>query len=81
MREISKRSFPRRETREQSILNPTAHFDEMFNFLSTVLFPQVEQIQAEYKVLALQYHPDKNDGDKDAEAMFQKLKVSYNPSK
>ncbi|XP_055524121.1 J domain-containing protein [Wyeomyia smithii] len=34
----------------------------------------VEQIQAEYKVLALQYHPDKNAGDKDAEAMFQKLK-------
>lgn len=37
---------------------------------------QVEQIQAEYKVLALQYHPDKNAGDKEAEAMFQKLKVS-----
>lgn len=34
----------------------------------------VEQIQTEYKVLALQYHPDKNAGDKDAEAMFQKLK-------
>ncbi|XP_017469564.1 PREDICTED: J domain-containing protein isoform X1 [Rhagoletis zephyria] len=34
----------------------------------------VEQIQAEYKVLALQYHPDKNDGDKDAEIKFQKLK-------
>ncbi|KAM7361397.1 dnaJ domain-containing protein isoform 2-T3 [Cochliomyia hominivorax] len=34
----------------------------------------IEQIQAEYKVLALQYHPDKNSGDKDAEAKFQKLK-------
>ncbi|KAH8271405.1 hypothetical protein KR018_008876 [Drosophila ironensis] len=33
-----------------------------------------EQIQAEYKVLALQYHPDKNCGDKEAEAMFQQLK-------
>lgn len=38
-------------------------------------FPQVEQIQAEYKVLALQHHPDKNAGDKEAEAKFQKLKV------
>ncbi|KAL1123510.1 hypothetical protein AAG570_002588 [Ranatra chinensis] len=35
----------------------------------------VEQIIAEYKVRALQYHPDKNDGDKEAEAMFQKLKL------
>ncbi|XP_073817108.1 dnaJ domain-containing protein isoform X1 [Musca autumnalis] len=34
----------------------------------------VEQIQAEYKVLALQYHPDKNSGDKEAEAKFQQLK-------
>ncbi|KAM8706633.1 hypothetical protein ACLKA7_010835 [Drosophila subpalustris] len=33
-----------------------------------------EQIQAEYKALALQYHPDKNSGDKDAEAKFQLLK-------
>jgi len=34
----------------------------------------VEQITAEYKVLALQYHPDKNEGDKEAEAKFQQLK-------
>ncbi|XP_022210990.1 J domain-containing protein isoform X2 [Drosophila obscura] len=33
-----------------------------------------EQIQAEYKVLALQCHPDKNSGDKEAEAKFQNLK-------
>lgn len=36
---------------------------------------QAEQIQAEFKVLALQHHPDKNSGDKDAEAKFQQLKV------
>ncbi|XP_017845856.1 J domain-containing protein isoform X4 [Drosophila busckii] len=34
-----------------------------------------EQIQAEYKALALQYHPDKNAGDKEAEAKFQSLKA------
>ncbi|XP_008555313.1 J domain-containing protein [Microplitis mediator] len=34
----------------------------------------VEQITAEYKVLALQYHPDKNEGNKEAEEKFQQLK-------
>ncbi|KAL5282877.1 DNAJC12 family protein [Megaselia abdita] len=34
----------------------------------------IEQIQAEFKVLALQFHPDKNDGDKQAEEKFQKFK-------
>ncbi|XP_066959580.1 J domain-containing protein [Macrobrachium rosenbergii] len=36
----------------------------------------VEQIQAEYKVRALQLHPDKNPDDPDAEAQFQKLQVA-----
>lgn len=40
------------------------------------MFLQVEQITAEYKLLALQYHPDKNAGNKEAEAKFQKLNVS-----
>lgn len=38
---------------------------------------QVEQITAEYKLLALQYHPDKNEGDKEAERKFQQLKVRF----
>ncbi|XP_030756749.1 J domain-containing protein-like isoform X2 [Sitophilus oryzae] len=33
----------------------------------------VEQISQEYKVRALQYHPDKNSGDKTAEEKFQLL--------
>ncbi|KAJ3619428.1 hypothetical protein MTP99_005110 [Tenebrio molitor] len=36
----------------------------------------VEQITTEYKVRALQLHPDKNAGDKEAEQKFQLLKVS-----
>jgi DnaJ family protein C protein 12 len=36
---------------------------------------QAEQITAEYKVQALQFHPDKNAGNKQAEEKFQKLKV------
>lgn len=34
----------------------------------------VDQIQAEFKILALQYHPDKNAGDKESEVKFQQLK-------
>lgn len=41
-------------------------------------FEQVEQITAEYKILALQHHPDKNDGEKEAEMKFQKLKACIN---
>ncbi|XP_019552006.3 J domain-containing protein [Aedes albopictus] len=51
--------------------NPEEDFYAMLNCDEN---STVEQIQAEYKVLALQHHPDKNAGDKDAEAMFQKLK-------
>lgn len=38
---------------------------------------QVEQIQAEYRKLALELHPDKNCGDKEAEAKFQKIQVIF----
>ncbi|KAK3869905.1 hypothetical protein Pcinc_024819 [Petrolisthes cinctipes] len=36
----------------------------------------VEQIQAEYKVRALQFHPDKNPDNPDAELEFQKLQIA-----
>lgn len=42
---------------------------------SIVISLQVEQIQAEYKKLALELHPDKNSGDKEAEAKFQQIQV------
>ncbi|XP_042891849.1 J domain-containing protein-like isoform X2 [Penaeus japonicus] len=37
----------------------------------------VEQIQAEYKVRALQLHPDKNPDDPEAEEKFQKLQTLH----
>ncbi|CAG9119281.1 hypothetical protein JYU34_008589 [Plutella xylostella] len=48
--------------------------DDYYALLGCDENSSVEQITAEYKVLALQHHPDKNDGDKEAEAKFQKLK-------
>ncbi|XP_026477317.1 J domain-containing protein isoform X1 [Ctenocephalides felis] len=50
--------------------------DDLYKLLGCDENSTVEQITAEYKVLALQYHPDKNDGDKDAEVKFQKLKYA-----
>ena len=49
---------------------------ELVLFLRLSCVIKVEQITAEYKALALQYHPDKNEGDKEAEVKFQQLKVS-----
>lgn len=37
---------------------------------------QIEQINQEYKIRALQFHPDKNAGDKEMEEKFQELNVS-----
>uniref|UniRef100_A0A1B0CQR3 Putative molecular chaperone n=1 Tax=Lutzomyia longipalpis TaxID=7200 RepID=A0A1B0CQR3_LUTLO len=48
--------------------------EDFYALLNCDEHSSVEQIQAEYKVLALQYHPDKNSGDKEAEAKFQQLK-------
>ncbi|XP_067617136.1 J domain-containing protein isoform X2 [Eurosta solidaginis] len=48
--------------------------EDFYGMLNCDENSSVEQIQAEYKVLALQYHPDKNAGDKESEAKFQKLK-------
>lgn len=48
--------------------------EELYAILGCDETATPEQIIAEYKARALQFHPDKNDGDKDAEAKFQKLK-------
>ncbi|XP_051159964.1 J domain-containing protein [Leptopilina boulardi] len=57
------------------ILNYTPDENEdLYALLGCDESATVEQITAEYKALALQYHPDKNEGNKEAEAKFQQLK-------
>lgn len=53
-------------------------FIHIFIILFFYYSVKIEQITAEYKVRALQYHPDKNEGNKEAEVKFQQLKVSAN---
>ncbi|XP_041788179.1 J domain-containing protein [Anopheles merus] len=48
--------------------------EDLYALLNCSETSTVDQIQAEFKILALQYHPDKNDGDKESEAKFQQLK-------
>lgn len=58
---------------KKAILSPMLNLLPLSQPNTLKLF-QIEQITAEYKVLALQYHPDKNAGNKEAEEKFQKLK-------
>ncbi|CAO1426852.1 unnamed protein product [Diamesa hyperborea] len=51
--------------------NPAEDFYALLNCNEN---SSVEQIQTEFKILALQFHPDKNEGNKDAEVKFQQLK-------
>ncbi|CAK9815584.1 J domain-containing protein [Anthophora quadrimaculata] len=58
---------------EDAINYKPSEEEDYYALLSCDESSTVEQITAEYKVLALQYHPDKKRGDKDAERKFQQL--------
>ncbi|ENN78030.1 J domain-containing protein [Dendroctonus ponderosae] len=47
--------------------------EDYYSILGCDEHSSVEQISQEYKVRALQYHPDKNAGDKEMEEKFQLL--------
>ncbi|XP_026669313.1 J domain-containing protein, partial [Ceratina calcarata] len=59
---------------EDAINYKASEEEDYYALLSCDESATVEQITAEYRVLALQYHPDKNEGDKEAERKFQQLK-------
>ncbi|GIY84422.1 j domain-containing protein [Caerostris darwini] len=48
--------------------------DDFYILLGCDETSSIEQILAEYKILSLKYHPDKNPGDPNAVSRFQKLK-------
>ncbi|GFS29369.1 dnaJ homolog subfamily C member 12 [Nephila pilipes] len=57
-----------------SILSYKKSGDDFYCLLRCDESSNTEQILAEYKVLSLKYHPDKNPGDPNAVEKFQKLK-------
>lgn len=59
-----------------AILNSTYKEGDLYDVLRCHQSSTVEQIQTEYKILALQLHPDKNPGDTTAGKTFQLLQFA-----
>ncbi len=48
-----------------------------YNTLGVATNASQDEIKKAYRKLAMKYHPDKNEGDKDAEAKFKELSAAY----
>ncbi|KAF0298306.1 J domain-containing protein [Amphibalanus amphitrite] len=59
-----------------AILKPGPKEEDLYDLLNCHPSSTVEQIQTEYKILALQFHPDKNPDDTTAEKRFQQLQFA-----
>ncbi len=50
---------------------------QLYNILGLSFNASIDDIKKSYRVRALQYHPDKNQGDNTALAQFQQLETAY----
>ena len=51
--------------------------EDYYKILGVKKTASAEEIKKAYRKKAVQYHPDKNPGDKQAETMFKKVSESY----
>ena len=50
---------------------------DLYEILDVPRTAKIEEIKKAYRKLALQYHPDKNQGDKEAERKFKEITAAY----
>jgi curved DNA-binding protein CbpA len=48
-----------------------------YKILEVRIFASHEEIRAAHRKLAMKFHPDKNNGDKDAEEKFKEVQFAY----
>lgn len=69
------------ESASQQTSQPTISHEQLkqqaYNILGLTSVATQEQIKKQYRRLALQYHPDKNFGDKKAEEKFKEIQEAY----
>jgi curved DNA-binding protein len=56
---------------------PSTNFKDYYSVLGVSKTATAEEIKKGFRKLALKYHPDRNPGDKEAEARFKELSEAY----
>ncbi len=56
---------------------PSTNFKDYYNILGVSRSSSADDIKKKFRKLALKYHPDRNPGDKKAEARFKEISEAY----
>lgn len=56
---------------------PSTNFKDYYNILGVSRSSSADDIKKKFRKLALKYHPDRNPGDKQAEAKFKEITEAY----
>ena len=59
------------------LLNPTMEYKDYYKLLGVSKTASQDEIKQSYRKLALKYHPDKNQGNKESEERFKEIGEAY----